>query len=102
MNYSKKLKREAAKVAYKKFCSEWKMHKKNPQYEDDASTPTVNVKTENGTATHTRSPLNNNRRVKQLGRRPTFREWFASVKNVPKFQSSPEEVQEHLDLTWDE
>jgi len=96
-----KMKRQMAKSAYKKFCSEWKMHKKNLQYEEDTDTSTINVKAEDGTATRTRSTLSN-RRVKQLGRRPTFSEWYASVKNISQFEASPEEVQEHLDLTWDE
>jgi len=79
------MKRNAAKSAYKKFCKTFSDAKKS---QVGLSMAARQRKEEKG------EPM--------LGQRPTFKQWYDAVRVPAAFKASPEEIQEHIDLDWDE
>ena len=96
MSNRKKMQRDAAKALYRKFCKQWK----EVAAKQNALDPQGN-----------RHRISEKRRQRYaergepiLGKRPTFKEWWAAVRNVRQAEdATPEQVQEHIeDLSWDD
>jgi len=90
------MKREAAKAMYKKFCENWKEVVERQNALDDQGN-------RHRISEHRRNRFSE-RGDNILGRRPTFKEWWAAVKTPQQaVGATPEEVQEHIEnLNWDE
>jgi len=94
VGYARRVRREAAKKAYKQFCRNFNEMKRNAEE--------VNV-IDAGTGEKVR--VSGGKREDNLPlRKPKFSEWLKAVKKPKKFETPPEEVVEHIDDVggWDE
>ncbi len=93
---SRSLKRQAAKEEYKKFCKRWSEICKE---QNKRSATMSRFDLPKGVVEEIEKAGG-----KILGKKPTFNQWYASVKNVPQYEAEPELVQEHIEenLSWDE
>ena len=83
MNVKRKMKRQAAKLAYKRYCKHFSSIKRMQ-------------------LGMTRLEMKKAEQI-PLGRRFTFKQWYEAVRKPAAFKSTPEEVQEHVEsLEWDE
>jgi len=105
MAMTRRLKREAAKKAYKQFCRNFSKMKR-----DDTEITIVDTMTEDNDEVNVRSTVvDGNKTVRKNAstenlRRPTFKEWYAAVKRPKAFDAKPEDVVEHIEEVggWDD